>query len=273
MSERTCRCGRPTGDAFVCQECGDDLARALGDVTWLADELDTTIARQKGIDYRNVGGSSGGKKATERPSPVSWGASEARTDLKAVLVSWALYCAAESVRSSDPHDGLPADDLPALSRFLLWRVDGLALLEIGLEAVDEITREVDRCRRVIDRPADRKELGKCAEDECAGIMYVRDGRDMAECDVCGVKQSAAELTDALLAELDDRLCTAAEIAQLSTYLGLKADRTQVRKHVEYLARNRRIVAHPSFSDVATYRFGDVYEHLIRRDYGTRKASA
>lgn len=268
-----CRCSRPTrDDAYSCDHCADELARALGDVTWLDEELETTITRQKGIDYRRVGGGSGGKKAAEMPLPPVWGASEARTHLKGLLVSWALFCAAESVRSSDPREGLPDDNLPALSRWLLWRVDGLMLLDIAPDAIEEITSAVAHCHRLIDRPTDRKELGKCSECD-GGIMYARDGREMAECDTCGTKASASELTDALLAELDDRLCTASEIAQLSTYLGLKADRTQVRKHVEYLARKGLISAHPSFSDVATYRFGEVYERLVAREYGARKESA
>ena len=87
-----CRCGRPTRDAaYVCDYCADQLARALGDVPWLANELEVTITRQKGVDYRRVGGGSGGKKANERPLPPVWGASEARTHLKALLVSWALF--------------------------------------------------------------------------------------------------------------------------------------------------------------------------------------
>lgn len=89
MSE--CRCGRPTrDDAYGCDDCGDELARALAEVPWLTEELEVTISRQKGVDYRRVGGG-GGLKAAERPLPPVWGVSEARTHLKALLVSWALF--------------------------------------------------------------------------------------------------------------------------------------------------------------------------------------
>lgn len=266
-----CRCGRPTRDAaYVCDTCGDLLSRALGDVAWLDDELETTITQQQGIDYRRVGGGKGGKAVV--PSPANMGASEARTHLKALLVSWALFCAAEGVRNSSPTDGLPADNLTALSRWLLWRVDGLTLHDIGPEAVDEITSAVAHCHRHIDRPADRQFLGDCREQECDGRVYARPGGEVARCDACGTTTPADQIRARLLEELDDRLCTAAEIARLSTYLGLKADREVVRKRINQWSTRGQVTAHPSFSDDTTFRFGEVYAMLVRADYGTRESA-
>lgn len=262
-----CRCGRPTKDvATTCENCGDQLARSLGDVAWLDEQLEVTITRQQGIDYRRKG-TGGAKKDSERPLLGNWTASEARAHLKSLLVSWALFCEAESIRSSDPSDGLPADNIIALSRWLLWRVDGLMLHDIASDAVDEITSAVAHCHRLIDRAPDRQYLGDCSETECSGRIYARPGGEMARCDSCGTTTKADDIRKRLLDELDDRLCTAREIAELSTYLGLKAGRDQVRKYVEYLSRKDRIVKHPAFSDQAVYRFGEVYEHLVKRDYG------
>ena len=216
MSE--CRCGRPTrDDAYGCEHCADELARALGDVPWLDEELEVTISRQKGVDYRKVGGGKGGQKAAERPLPPVWGASEARTHLRALLVSWALFCAAEDIRSSDPRADMPDDNLPALSRWLMWRVDGLMLHDIASEAVDEITSAVAHCHRLIDRPSDRQYLGTC--DICSsGRLFAKAGSEWAECEECGSKVNADTVRARLLGELDDRLCTAAEIAQEDGYL-------------------------------------------------------
>ncbi len=264
------RCTRPT-EGYCCDTCGDELARALGDITWLDDELEVTITRQKGVDYRNVGGSSGGKKASERPSPVVWGASEARTDLKAVLVSWALFCRDEGVRNQNPHAGLPDDTLPALSAWLLWMVDGLMLVEIGAEAVDEITSAVAHCHRLIDRPADRQYLGACPTCD-TGRLFARAGSAWATCEDCDTGHPADEIRTRLLAELDDRLCTAAEIAHLSTYLGLQADREQVRKRINQWGKRGQIVEHPGVTDETTFRFGEVYAKLAAAEY-ERKASA
>lgn len=253
----------------MCETCSDSLARALGDVPWLAEELEVTVARQQGIDYRRLGGSSGGKKPIERPSPANMGAAEARAHLRALLVSWALFCDAERVRNSSPHEGLPADELVALSRWLLWRVDGLALHEIGSEAVDELTSAVAHCHRLIDRPSDRQYLGTC--DLCTGRLYARPGSAWAKCDECDAAVNAEDVRAKLLAELDDRLCTAAEIARLSTYLGLKADRETVRKRINQWSARGKLHEASSFSDEPTYRFGTVYEMLVAVEYRPAKA--
>jgi hypothetical protein len=240
------------------------LARSLGDVPWLTEELEVTISRQKGVDYRGVGGSG----STERTLPVVWGASEARTHLKALLVSWALFCASEGVRSSDPRPEMPADNLPALSRWLMWRVDGLMLNDIAPEAIDEITGAVAHCHRLIDRPADRQYLGDCTG--CGvGKLYARAGSEWARCDECGEGVQAQTLRDDLLAKLDDRLCTAAEIARLSTYLGLRADRDQVRKRINQWHLRGRLDVHPGVTDEVTFRFGEVYAMLATAEYGQK----
>lgn len=94
-----CRCGRPTRDAaYVCDDCADLLARSLGEVPWLDEQLEVTVTRTSGIDYRTLGGA----KATETPSPVHWAASEARGHLKSLLVSWVRFAHEENVRNSAP---------------------------------------------------------------------------------------------------------------------------------------------------------------------------
>lgn len=266
----TCRCGKPTrDDAYVCDTCTHDLAVSLGEIPWLDGELETTITKRKGIDYRRVGGGKGGTK--EQPSPPEWTASNARTHLRGVLVAWVRYCDEEQVRNSSPHRGLPADDLPAISRWLMWRVDGLALDDIGPEAVEEITDAVAQCHRLIDRPADRQYLGQC--QVCAtvghdGRLYARPGGSMARCNICGDTVDATQLRDRLLSELDDRLCTAAEVAHLSTYLGLKADREQVRKRINQWHKRKRITAEPAFSGDPVFRFGIVWR-LLAQDEATK----
>jgi hypothetical protein len=268
MHAQTCKCGRPTRDAaYVCDDCADLLARSLGDIPWLDEQLDVTVTRSSGIDYRTLGGA----KATESPSPVHWAASEARTHLKALLVSWVLWCSEERVRNSDPTTGLPADNLIALSRWMLWRVDGLALHDIGGEAVSEIADAVQACHRLIDRHPERQYLGPCEACE-SGRVYARPGSKRATCDACDASTDAEAVRAKLLASLDDRLCTAAEIARLSTYLGLQAGREQVRKRINQWHSRDQIETHAAFSDEPAFRFGEVYAMLVGDEYA-RKASA
>ncbi len=272
MSETTtvCRCGRPTRDhAYACETCGDELARALGDCSWLDEQMEVTITRQQGIDYRRLGGGKGGKKDAERPLPGNWTASEARTHLRALLVSWVLFCNAESVRSSDPANGLPTDAIVPMSRWLLWRVDGLMLNDIAPEVVDEIVSAVAHCHRLIDKHPERQYLGPCSA--CPeGRLYSRPSASVAICQSCDATVNAEVVRKHLLEELDDRLCTAAEIARLSTYLGLKADREQVRKRINAWHKRGRISSESMFDEPA-FRFGDVYAMLAASEYAAKKA--
>ncbi|GAB3776722.1 hypothetical protein FB382_004376 [Nocardioides ginsengisegetis] len=260
-----CKCGRPTRDAaYVCDTCGDELARALGDVTWLAEELETTITRQRGVDYRGVGGSSGGKKPSERPSPVQWGASEARGDLRALLVSWALFCEAEGVRNSSPYPGLPDDDLPALSGWLLWRVDGLTLNEIGSDAVEEITSAVAHCRRVIDVAPDKWYAGPCNQEtegvECGADLYALSAKGNVSCGVCSASYDVAERRKWLLEAAEDRLADAATLARSVSWLGaLPLNAARIRKWAE----RGRIVAKGHHGQKPLYRIGDAIDLLAK----------
>lgn len=276
MSE-TCNCGRAISDRYFCEGCGDDLARALGDIPALVEELDITITKVKGLDYRKVGGGSGGKK-TGYPSPPEWTTSMARDNLRAVMVAWVLFCHQEQIRNQSPHVGLPADTLQAMSRYMLWRVDGLGLHDIGPTAVEEITSAVDKCRRLIDRPADRQYLGQCPA--CAAVgddgrLYAKPGGAMARCNGCGEQADAAALRTRLLAELDDRLCTAAEVAELSTYLGLPDDRERIRKRIErWGASDRHTLRRVHMNGQDHYRFGAAYVALMEHESkrGERKSA-
>jgi len=260
-----CRCGKPTRDAaYVCDDCSHALAVALGDIPWLDEELEITVSRQKGVDYRRVGGGKGGKKPTERPLPADMGASEARTHLRGVLVSWVRFCADEGVRNASPHPGIPDDTLIAISKWLLWRVDGLTLLDIGTEAVDEITSAVAHCHRLIDRPAEQQYLGACSVCD-GGHLYARPGSRWARCGGCDAAEDADDRRSKLLDELDDRLCTAAEIARLSTYMGLKVDRETVRKRVNQWHKRGTIAREAAFTDEPAFRFGIVRRLLEHND--------
>ena len=106
----------------------------------------------------------------------------------------------------------------------------------------------------------------------SGRLYVKAGSVWAMCDECETTHDAEEIRGRLLAELDDRLCTAAEIAKLSTYLGLKADREQVRKRINQWHTRGLIVEHPSLTDEVTFRFGEVYARLATDEYQVTKAA-
>jgi hypothetical protein len=260
-SEQTCQCGKPVRDTLtLCDPCTDDLGKALGDIPWLVEQLEITATKAKGVDYRGVGGGKGGKKPAETPLPVHWGASEATTHLRALLVSWSLFCHQEDVATTDMRPGLPDDNLIAMSRWLLWRVDGLARHELGPDALDELTSAVAHCERVIDRHADRQYLGQC--DGCnLGDLWAKPGGEWATCDHCEIATVADEVREHLVNTMRDSLRPAAEIARLSTYLGLRSTRERTLSRITTWAKRGRIISTTKIDGHAAYRFGDVYDLL------------
>lgn len=214
-----CRCGRPTRDhAYVCETCADNLARALGDVPWLADELDVTITRQRATLAE------GGSRSTTTTLPWHEKAANTRRTLHGLLATWARFCEEEWVRHSSPRTrplDERDDDPAALSRWLLWRVDGLTLHDIGPEAVDEITDAVAACHRIIDRRPDRWYAGPCVGEDCTADLYAMRRQGMVECRDCGASYDVAERRTWLLAEAEDRLAPASEIARAVSWLGAK----------------------------------------------------
>lgn len=248
-----CRCGKPTRDrAYVCDDCTDLFARALGDVPWIDEQTTITITRQRAIPTE------GGARTFEKPLPWHDHAAEARRTLHGLLATWCRFCEEEQVRHSSPLDGLPVDTLPAMSAWLLWRLDGLALRDIGPEAVDEITDAVAACHRVIDRRPDRWYAGPCVTEDCTADLYAKRRDGYVDCRDCGATYDVAARRVWLLAEAEDRLAPAVEVARAVSWLGaapLTADR--VRKW----AQRERIVAKGHDGHRPLYRIGDAIDLL------------
>jgi hypothetical protein len=234
MSE--CRCGKPTRDeAYGCEDCADLLGRALGDVPWLEEQIDITISRQKGATYD--GNTSAG---ADKPLPINLPASEARENLRALMVSWIKLCAEEGVRSTDPRRNLPEDTMTAMSRWLLWRVDGLMLHEAASEAVDEITSAVAHCHRLVDRPPERRYIGPCAG--CGRDLYAKPGAKDGQCRWCEHEWTTIEREEWMKAAMVGKIVTAREGSTLLGRLGMSTaqdtiDKWRQRKRITECGHN------------------------------------
>lgn len=276
----TCNCGKPTrDDAYVCDDCLDLLARTLGDVPALLEEVDITITRQQAAGQH---GTSTARPA-ERPLPWNEKAAEALRALHSTLVGWVRFCDEEQVRSRDPRDGLPEDDTADLARWLMWRVDGLAFHELGHDAVDQIADAAAQCWRIVFwKRRNRIYLGTCGKvaehdgepgDPCPGEVYADEGSVYGVCEdttehIHSVTERQAELTR----RLDDTLGTAAEIAGMTVYLGLDADRETVRKRInQWHTRARIRPAQHSPAGDPMFRYGEV-RALLYATFATREAS-
>lgn len=270
MSETICQvatCDRPSDDWIVCKTCATAFEKVLAEVPWMLDELDTVITQQT----RYTTNSSG--KSAEQPMAFNVKAS----DMRGQLVMH-LDTAARMIAEANGWN-LTHTDAAGASRWLMRSLTAIRLHEAGAQIVDEITATNAGCLWVIDRPAAKQYLGDCTmvfkvedlDEPCQGRIYGRQGKDRAACDTCGTEWEADALRTMLLKQLDDRLCTAAEIAHLSTYLGLVDGREKVRKRINQWAIRGRIEAHESEDGAVQFRFGTVYVMLAQDDTTKRSA--
>lgn len=259
----TCKCGKPTRDQrAICDICKHKLDFDLGNMTFLSQQLDATIAREKAAAI------SGGSASADKGLHWHNRAAEAKRTLRDYLILWVRYCHDEHVPGAPAN--LPAENLISLSRYLLHTTDALALRDIAPSALEEITDAVEDCRRIVFwKRRTRSYLGPCGlpiEDEdgnlvgedCLGEVYADEGQEVGYCEDCGRGHTAVIRKAAMETELDAMLYTAAEIADLSTYLSLNAGREAVRKKVLYWHRHNRIeVKGKDDAGNPRFRYGEV----------------
>jgi hypothetical protein len=228
-----CQCGTPTrDDAYVCDGCLNDLTRVLAETPWLVGELETTIAGSKGIDYSALGGS----PSSETPSPVNVPALEARRAYHHALAMCVRFCGEEGVRHQAPTNRQPVDSLESMSRWLMWRVDGLAFNDMAYEFVSEITDTARACKRAIDRKPERRYSGPC---ECGRDLYHKPGATDVKCRECDRVYDVAELYAWMRKGVMGRLVTAREG---STLLG-RFDLPTAASTIDKWHERKRVVGH------------------------------
>jgi hypothetical protein len=165
-----------------------------------------------------------------------------------------------------------------MARFLLHCTHGLALTDIGPDAYEEITKAVGDAKRIIFwKKRSRTYLGPCeatdeADASCDGEVYAEEGNPVGNCDHCNSGVTVVIRQAALNDRLDDRLCTAAELARLAVILGLDVPRDAVRKKVHYWHRHKRITEHTT--DAAghpMFRYGEV-RSMLYAEFSTKVKS-
>jgi hypothetical protein len=242
-----CNCGRPTrDDAYVCEDCLSSLFAALGEIPALDDELETTITRQRALPTE------GGAASAEAPMPWNQRASEARRHLRHTLVTWVRHCIEDDIRSSDPNTGWPADTIAAMSRWLMWRVDGLGLNDLGPDAVEEITNAVASCWRVVDRPAERTYHGPCT---CGRDLYAKPRAATVTCPACETEHDIAALETRNRGLIETRLWTLDELMTALGRFGFRVPRKTVQKWIE----RHRLVDHGERGSQRVYALADALE--------------
>lgn len=223
-------------------------------VPGLWEDLEAHVAGERGIDYRTLGGSGGldvddtDLLPGERRGVVPTGivipqrAAQVKTELVRSLRALVVACRDARIEHTAP-DGqeLRSNRLvPAMSEWLQWRVDAIAFHPEVAEHARVAFWAIDSARWVIDRPSTRQHLGDCPVEDCDGYLTATPEATFAHCNIERHAVEAQPLRDRLIADLDDKLMPAADIARISTYLGLRRDRVAVRKQINQWAHRDRI---------------------------------
>jgi len=280
----TCACGQPTRDnAYGCDDCAKELERLFAEAPWIAEQLDATITKQRAAAATGGGGSAtrltcahDDPNLCSCPVTLPWNDKAAKilNALVAHLVHTVKLCAAEHIRNQSPYTGAPHATVPDMVAWLLWRVDGLTLSESFTATLKTSLLLADDALKAIDRGPDLMYLGLCdARDEdglCGGAIYAREGETTGRCRGCRATYDVAARRGGLERALDDRLCTASEIAHLATYLGLPASRDRVRNLVNQWHRRGRITASGGLTE-PRFRYGDVTP-LLQATYAENKGA-
>lgn len=263
-------CDRPArDDAYLCNECLDEFAKVLGDVTWIDDEIETTITKERAVTSGEGSRSADcscpddDDRCQHALLPYHLAASQARDRLRGALFTLVRLCSEEGVRNSDPADGLPNDTLVAMSRWLLWRVDGLAFNDMAPQLVEDVIAAVGACRRSIDLPPERKYAGPCPE--CSRDLYHRPGAAEVGCRNCGQRWDVAEVNEwvqaRIVEHMEDKLVTAREGATLLSRLGLETAQGTIDKWHE---RDKVAEAGHDAKGRRLYRWEDLLRFAARQ---------
>ncbi|WP_019932330.1 DUF1922 domain-containing protein [Nocardia sp. BMG111209] len=215
----------------------DRISRALRGIPELLGELDVTLSRTDAIGDPDTRSAS--RPGPERSLPYHIGASNVRGELVRVLRELVVQA------GSTPGSG-PEQDAAHLFARLPELTDDSPVLS-GLAQV--LVPTVEWARRVIDRPAERFTLGIC---ECGVALHAADEAETVDCR-CGRTHDVRARRNALLAQAQSRLGTAAELARLVTSVSeMPLTAALIR---QWAARGK--LAKYEIGGRTVYRIGDV----------------
>jgi hypothetical protein len=239
-------CTRPSGDAFVCPQCLDDLEVALADVPALMEDLTVLTMRQARFTRAQVG-------SDRTPLPYSPHAAARAAELANALTT-GIRMLCERVHQPYP-DILNADEA---SRWLLSHLHSVGQDEGGPDITADILREVKRARVAIDCPPEKLYIGIC--EECKTAMHATKDQPEHRCTTCGTTYVVAKLVLGIKQRFSQYLLTVGQLERLmnSTYAGLKVSRHRINRLASASRLPRRGVDRDG---VALYRASDLLEIL------------
>lgn len=284
MSGPTCRCGRPTTGAYLCDHCAfSTLAIALANIAAYHDDLDTMRARTRAVRYDLPRGKGGTKEL-----PLVVDARFADTgnrpdgdrrlgqgtaldhDTRNTITTWVRVAAddwppltpalcddalcrrcnplAAEARLRRP----PVDGIASCCAYLVRMLRHIAGAPWGPQLYDELLDLERRLHRFVDNPPERWYAGPCTVGQsdlgwaalCGAELYAVMDHDDVTCRECGWTYSLTDRRAWLLAAAEDRWETAADLARAIAVLA------EHGKGESYLAGRIRDWASPRAATLA-----------------------
>lgn len=289
MSQPLClRCAQPVADnGRICSPCWFPLERDLGDVTWLAEQLDITLSRQSRTAPRAYG-----SRSRETPVAFDPRASEVAGHLRAILVSWARMVIEERGWPDPPFGpkcwpsrrcahasclrigeySAPPNELVGIGRYLLGQSNWLRHHPAASDALEEITTAIRAARQAVDAAPEMLTVGPCDPkglhgDPCTQELRVRAGREFVECAACGLTWRVADRREYLVEAAQELLVTAYVLSRFLAAYGEPLNRRRITRWADA----GHIVSHGCDArGNALYKIGEVQEVLTRVNELRRK---
>jgi len=266
---------------FLCWDCTKTLKSRLDSVSWLAPEVDLTLARQSRAT--DPGDRVGGNR--EQPLPFHIPAGETAWVLHNTLSTWARDICETRGIDYIPVGYLPplppkfvgpfqpgererhiqpdfVDSTAGIAAWLSHHVIAISSSASAGECFSEVSAAVAACHRVIDRAPGRMYVGPCGEVvngvRCTADIYVTIGRDEAKCPTCSTAHEAQSRRDELQRQVRGVLGTAAELARLLPWI---VGSPITRKRIAYYARRDAITARKVGGETM-YQIGEVIDAHI-----------
>lgn len=274
MTAQLCGCTRPVRAGYIiCDTCRADLEQHLAEMAWLDEQLDISLTRVKGVDYR-----AGSEPRSSNETPLPWNdrASRARHQLKNELVGWFRIMWIKGER-------IPADNIVDIAAWLQCHLNEIAMRDDAWEIREGVELATNIAKNAIDMTPPKSYVGPCEgaiedygdeiiEVECPGSIFLNETTNSAECGKCrrAYDPVAAIKSRNLKLAQDGKMLTLVEAANY-THRALGQPEARVLNTLKSWQKqrgNRPPMIHPAghVEGVAVYRYQDLLERL-GRTYG------
>lgn len=281
---------------YLCGKCVKTLGHALANTAAHYADLETLRTRRRAVRY-DGSMSKGGKK--EQPVGMDLRFAAVRRDTEGNLtegratevehlarnaaVTWARVALDEW-----PHLTCPADNVPAVCRFLGSVTTAIAGQAWAGEMMRDFRRAENRLRGLVDSAPPKWYAGKCSapvgEDDltyCDVDLYAQAERGALVCRGCGAEHDIAGRREVLLHEARDVLVTATEAAgALLAWTDYDGSETKLVDRIRKWRDRKQLVGRGSVEiggkDRTLYRLGDIQDLMVadaQRDQSRRVGAA